>query len=459
VTSPDIAPPAVCERLSRSLILLSACSAMAVASPGLRAQDSSATEPNPLFLGAQITVIGQRLQPFHSPYSGTNSLIATGDTQASESFGLYLGQRIGRRLQLYLDFEMVRGAGVGRVVGLGGPTNGDVIRQGSADLGMDPYVARVFFRYAIPLGTGSDTLQRAQDQVPVVVPQHRLEVIGGKLALSDLFDLNRYANSTRTQFMDWGFFQNTAWDFAADTRGYTNGIAIAWVNPRWTLRAGSFQMPTKANGNEFDSDIAHARGDNLELTIATGSTTPVVRLLAYLNHARMGRYQAAIDSARATGRPPDIVADDAPGRSKYGFGLNVEQPIADAGETGAFLRLGWNDGHTESFAFAEVDRHLSTGVQLSGVHWRRNEDRVGVALLAHGLSSLHSEYLSLGGLGFLLGDGRLHYGPEEMLELYYRTQLGRFVQLGANVQGIEHPGYNRDRGPAVVWSLRGRVAY
>jgi high affinity Mn2+ porin len=277
-------------------------------------------------------------------------------------------------------------------------------------------------------------------------------VTAGKFALSDLIDVNRYANSTRAQFLDWGLFQNTAWDFAADTRGYTNGVAFAWITPAWSLRAASVQMPRQANGNVFDADLARARGDNVELTVAAPHDA-VVRLLAWRNTARMGRYDVA-NALASAGRAPSIVADDAPGRVKWGLGANAELPLADDGETGAFARASWSDGATESFAFTESDLHLSVGAQLAGARWGRGDDRAGVAILADGLSDAHRRYLALGGSGFLLGDGRLRYAPETMLEAYYRWQLGRWVQLTPDVIAIANPGYNRDRGPALVGTVR-----
>ena len=411
-------------------------------------------------LGAQLDLIGQRLGRFRSGYEGPNSLNPRGDAQISQAFGVYGGARIGTRFSAYVDAEMVRGAGISRVVGLGGPTNGDVIRQGSADLGNGPYIARAFVRYVVPLAPAAyDTLDRAPDQMPEPVPAHRVEITAGKLAASDIFDLNRYSNSTRTQFMDWGLFQNIAWDFAADTRGYTNGIEMGYVTPGWAVRAGSFQMPTQANGNQFDPDLARARGDNLELTVTPRKDGLTLRMLGFVNHARMGRYAAALAVGVEKDTAPNIAADDKPGRVKYGFGANLEVPLADSGETGAFLRVGWNDGATESFAFAEVEHQLSGGVQFSGAHWSRTNDRFAVAFLLSGLGALHHQYLAAGGSGFLLGDGALNYSVEEILESYYRAQIGRFIQVSPDVQFIRNPGYNRDRGPALVASLRVNVRY
>lgn len=342
-----------------------------------------------MLLGTQVNLITQHLARSTAPYLGPNSLNPRGDSQTSHAYGLYAGASVSSRLQGYLDVEMIRGEGINHATGFAGITNGDVLRQGSVDLGSGPYVAKAFLKYTIPFSHGAeDTLPRAQDQLPMLVASRRLELVAGKAAASDLFDLNRYANTTRQQFMNWGLFQNTAWDFAADTRGYSNGVAVSWITPRYAVRVGSFQMPTLANGNKFDPDLRRGRGDHVELTVNVPVSGTIVRTLAWMNHARMGSYQLALDraaSARAAGTAdtiPDVVATDTPGRLKYGFGVNLEQPLADAGETGVFARAGWSDGANESFAFTEVDRHLSAGLQLSGVHWGRGADRAAVALLS-----------------------------------------------------------------------------
>jgi high affinity Mn2+ porin len=427
---------------------------------------SAETAPEPAWapqlLGMQATVIYQNMPSFSSPYSGPHSLNFE-NTQGhghTETYGIYLGSQVAPSLQAYLDVEQARGNGISHAVGLGGITDGDVIRQGSTDLGTSPYIARFYLRYLIPLTQEKDSpVTRGMDQLPGSEPGSRVEIKAGKMAATDDFDLNRYANNTRTEFMNWGLINNTAWDFAADTRGYSYGILIALVNPSWRLALGSYKMPTMANGNEFDSHLDRARGDNLELTLRPKQAGTVVRFLAYRNQARMGDYAEATVLGLATSTTPDIASDDRLGRSKYGFGFNIEQPLADDGETGAFARIGWNDGHTEDFAFTEVDRHLSTGVQVSGIHWGRTDDRLGIAYVWHGLSPEHRDYLAAGGSGFLLGDGKLNYGLEQILETYYRVQLGQYAQLSPDFQYIQNPGYNRDRGPVEVYSLRLRLSY
>jgi carbohydrate-selective porin OprB len=259
--------------------------------------------------------------------------------------------------------------------------------------------------------------------------------------------------------MNWALWNNTAWDFAADTRGYSKGVVIGYVSPMWSLKYGVYEMPLRANDQQLETSIRRAHGQNIELTLNPNSAGTVVRLLAYRNTARMGVYEDALALAAATGAVPDIVAQDREGRHKTGFGVNAEQPLADGGASGLFLRAGWDDGKTESFAFTEVDRTLTLGGQLSGVHWRRGDDRAGVALAINGLSPVHRDYLAAGGIGFLLGDGRLNYGPEEILEAYYRLQFGHYVQLSPDLQYIRDPGFNRDRGPVSVWGLRLHLEY
>jgi hypothetical protein len=437
------------------LVLVASCCPLTRA-----AAQAAATPPwVPQLLGWQFTLIGQYLPPFHARYSGPNSLVSTGDRAATHTYGVYFGSRLVGPLEAYLDVEMARGAAVSNAVGLGGITNGDVIRQGAVQLGQAPYIARGYLRFSVALGSAMDTLARAMGQLPGPRPSSRLDFKLGKLALTDDFDQNRYANSTRTQFCDWGLFNNTAWDYAADTRGYSWGATIGWIHPRWTLRAASFLMPTSANGSIFDTDVRHAHGDNVELELRPTGLGTVFRLLAFENYGRMGNYAEAVARARGSGLPPDIAGDDQPGRRKAGVGLNIEQPLADSGETGAFLRIGWNDGRTEDFVFTEVDRHLSGGLEVAGTHWSRAEDRLGVAFLLHGLSPDHRAYLAAGGVGFLLGDGALNYGLEEVFEVDYRLQLGRYAELTPGTQLIEHPGYNRDRGPAFVATLRVNLRY
>jgi hypothetical protein len=426
---------------------------------GPKAAETDSIDHWPQLLSAQFTYVLQNQSPLHSPYEGPLSLDPRGDTQPTYTMGLYLGWSLIEHLQVYFDTEKFMGAGVSNGTGLGGLTNGDVVREGANNLPKRFYVARVYLRYYIPLGSEVAPIERAQDHLPDSEPTTRLELKVGRFALNDDFDVNRYAGSARTEFLNWSLWNNTAWDFAADTRGYSDGVIIAYVSPTWSLRYGMFKMPVQANGQTLES-LSPARGQQLELTWAVpNSAGTVVRTLAYVNTARMGIYRDALRVAAENGTVPDIVAQDRDGRHKYGFGANVEQPLADDGETGLFGRIGWNNGETESFAFTEVDRTFTVGGQLAGSSWGRPRDRVGVGLAINALSGDHRSYLAAGGMGFLLGDGRLNYDNEEILETYYRFQLGNYVQVSPDYQLIRNPGFNHDRGPVSFFAIRLHAEY
>ena len=430
----------------------------------MAAGDDPATLPSwmPKFLGAQATGIYQYMPAFNNPYEGKKSLTYEDGrgSQLTQTYGIYFGSQLTHSLQAYMDVEMFRGSGISDGLGLGGYANGDVIRAGPANLGEDPYLARLYLRYLIPLSEEQvGPAGPAMGRLPGVEPASRVEIKVGQMAPTDNMDLNRYANNQRTQFFNYAFLFNTAWDYASDTRGYSYGFSVAWVHPSWRLTWGSYMTPTTSNGYTLDTEVYRARGDNLELTLKPGKLGTVISMLVYFNMGRMGIYREAMSIAQATSTTPDVIANENPGRTKYGFGINLEQPLADGGETGLFARVGMSDGITSAWSYTEVDRHLSVGVQVCGVHWRRNEDRIGIAFAVQGLAVPHREYLAAGGIGMLLGDGKLNYGLEQILEMYYRLQLGRYVQISPDFQYIQNPGFNRDRGPVQVYGLRLRLFY
>lgn len=419
-----------------------------------QASNTDAPKPERYLIGAQITTIEQGLFRFRSPYQGTNSLQSIAQGRLSDTYTVFLGERVCPDLELYVNPEMARGGGVSNALGLAGYTNGDVIRNPT--IGQDPYLARYFARWTLSTGSGEEDVERGENQIPGKRPTHRLVITAGKIGSNDLFDTNAYANSTRTQFMNWALINNAAYDYAADTRGYTKGVALEWDQPSWALRLGSFEMPKVANGSDLSGNISDNRGEQIELEthprLSSRWSRSTVRLLGYRNFANMGNYRDSV--ALAGVNPPDITATRKPRSVKYGFALGFEQPLKDDGDTAVFGRLGWNDGKTESFAYTEAEDHVSLGVQVSGKQWRRPGDRFAVALVSDGLSAAHRDYLGGGGLGFLLGDGKLNYGRENILESYYLRQVNRLASLTLDWQFIQNPGYNRDRGPVPVVSVR-----
>ena len=252
--------------------------------------------------------------------------------------------------------------------------------------------------------------------------------------------------------MNWTVDNNGAYDYAADTRGYTLG---GDRRVRSAAVGDALRRDADADGRErhrYGLGSRAARAENLELELRPRAGI-AVRLLAYTNHANMGSYDDAIRGFLSGHDPqPDVVAYRRPGTVKTGVGINTE--YAWSRNVRLFARGGWNEGHHESFAYTEVNDSVEGGGDLAGTAWQRPHDRLGVAVVSNGLSDAHRQYLSLGGQGFLLGDGTLRYGRENIVETYYTAQVWRGVFASGGVQYVDHPGYNQDRGPVVVGTLR-----
>ena len=414
----------------------------------------------PKVLGAQFNGTFQFVNPFHNPYEGSNSFTFRNEKgeDTTHTYGLYFGTQLASTLQAYLDMDWFEGNGVSNGVGMAGYVNGDVIRAGSADIPKVPYIARFYLRYYYPLTEEMEKVERGMGQLAGEQPVSRLEFKAGKVSAADDFDQNRYANNNRTQFMNYDFLYNTAWDYAADTQGYTYGLMSALVKPDWRFAMGIYAEPTKPNGMNFDGELGKL-GYNFELSVKPNSCGTVVRFLSYLNTSRMGNFDDAIALGIKTGMTPDLTAVEKSGGKRYGFGINVEQPIADKGETGLFARLGWSDGNDENWSYVESDRHASLGAQVSGIRWGREDDRLGIAFGANGLSVPHRDYLAAGGSGMLLGDGKLNYGYEQTIETYYSIHVWSHAALSPDFQFIQNPGFNKDRGPVEVYGIRLHIAF
>jgi hypothetical protein len=272
----------------------------------------------------------------------------------------------------------------------------------------------------------------------------------------DWFDVNAVGSDSHLQFMNWAVDNNGAYDYAADTRGYTYGLVLEYSDTSWSVRFGEMLMPKIANGIDLDYDIARARAENYELEVRRHllpRRLTIVRPMAFVNHANMGSYREAIDAYLSGQDPaPDITAHRKQGRLKYGVGLNLEQELTSS--LRGFARFGWNDGRNESFAYTEIDQSVSGGFDLRGQRWHRQDDKLGAALVSSGLSEDHREYLQLGGSGFLLGDGNLSYGRETIAETYYTAKLWGGIHASFDLQRVWNPGYNRARGPVLVSSVR-----
>ena len=283
----------------------------------------------------------------------------------------------------------------------------------------------------------------------------------GKLSVADFFDQNSYSHDPRTQFMNWSLMSAGAWDYAANTRGYTVGGVLEYVTPAFALRVASTLLPTYANGPtlNFHYGTAHAETVELTKTYRLGGRQGTVRALGFRNVAAMATYRSAVALGQATGTAPDVEAVRRAGHTKVGFGLNAEQTLTS--NVGVFARVSYNDGRNETWAFTEIDQSASLGVVSTGTRWHRPDDRLGAAVVVNGISAEHQAYLAAGGYGFIIGDGALNYGLEQVGEVYYSLSLPRYhASISPDYQLIINPAYNRDRrGPVHVVALRLHVEF
>ena len=435
-------------KLSIRCVVLSLC--LATLPAAALAQDA-AVQPERWNAKFQATYIRQAKPDFSAAYSGVNSL--TPDAEKSYSFTstAYLGLRLLRNTELYFNPELVQGVPLSGLVGLGGLSNSEL--QKTAGPTPTLYRARLFVRQTWGLGGEREDLASDQNQLAGTRDKNRVVLSAGNLAVSDVFDVNTYAHDARTQFMNWAFLTHGAYDFAADARGYSRGAALEYYQNGWVLRAGRFMQPREPNVLPLDPELSRHYGDQVELEkgyLLSGQPGKA-RLLLFRNRAVMGSFSEAL--ANAAGGVPDT-ATVRQLRSKRGWGVNFEQSLDDT--AGVFARIGRSDGASEVYAFAEIDRSLSLGVSVKGARWGRALDTFGLAYARNGLSGSHRDYLAAGGLGFFVGDGRVNYRPEAIVEGYYSFGLDVLQRsaLSVGAQYIRNPAYNADRGPVRVFSVR-----
>lgn len=422
----------------------------------LLAQQADSTEqdaaPELWNLYYQATSIGQEHGTFYSPYEGPLSLQDVPEHVVSLTTTLFFGIRLGDDTQFYFDPEIAGGRGFSGVDGIANAPNGELPRVASAI--PKPYIARLYVTHDFGFGSEKEHIESDDNQLGGDRPMTRYTVVVGRFSLTDYFDNNNYTHDPRTQFMAWGVMYNGAWDYPADTRGYTWGMVHEFHTRNWSLRYAAAAEPKVANGGRFDRRLFRDRGDTFEQErrYSIGNHPGAIRVLEYMNHTYSGHYADALRLASETGTTPNIDAVRRIGTLKYGTGVSFDQQISR--DFGFFTRLGWNDGKTQSFAFTAIDRLASGGVSLKGTTWNRKNDVVATSYTAAGLSGVHALYLARGGLDFLIGDGKLNYAPECVWESYYSARLVPGFFATFDLQRVENPAYNHDRGPVWIESIR-----
>ncbi len=410
------------------------------------------------WLSGQANFVFQALPSFPALYSGTHSLGPNYEKATSRVMTLYTGARLNNSTEILVDIEEAGGAALSLGFGLAGNTDLDIVRNPS--LSKAPYVGRAMIHTVVALSKDKVENPRSYLSLFDELPRRRLELRFGKFSMPDFFDINSVGSDTHFQFLNWTTDNNGAWDYAADTRGYTVGLTADYEDRNWGFRFAEALMPKVANGIDLVWRPWQVHAENFEYELRHGfipKKTGAVRLLGYTNSANMGIYRNQVIQAAAANTTPDITNHPWNITRKYGFGINLEQNLTHY--LSAFARFGWDNGRTESFAYTEVDQTFAEGLGADGTWWRRKQDRAGVAFISNAIEKDHQNYLAAGGLGFLLGDGHLNYGRENIFESYYTVHIWRGIYLAPGVQHINNPGYNRDRGPVVVPTFRAHFEF
>ncbi|HUD46939.1 MAG TPA: carbohydrate porin [Candidatus Baltobacteraceae bacterium] len=399
-------------------------------------------------LHMQATYVGDWHPSFPAQYSGPESLDNHSQTAETFSADLDLGARLWHGAEFHVDGLFWQGFGFNQTLGVEAFPSAQAYKVGSFHGNVAP--VRVFLRQTI--GLGGDEEPVADDALHLGGQQDvsRITLTVGEISVLDIFDQNTYAGDATTQFLNWALVANEAWDYPANSLGYITGFAAELNQPQWTARYGFFQIPRVQNGMAIDEDYLQAWGmvTELERRFAFHDHPGAVRLLAYLNRADMGSYAEAVDNPA---RPVDIV-DTRRYRLKYGFCLNTEDELFKG--IGVFTRLGWNDGQSENWSYADVQMSVSAGLSIKGDFWHRPNDTAGLAGIVNAISRAQQQFFADGGLGILAGDGALNYGLEQSLETYYRFQVWKNISATADYQYVINPAYNKDRGPVSVVSMR-----
>src|SRR6218665_907105 len=424
---------------------------LAISGTSLLAQPADTLKNDRLSIHAQTTVINQFKPGFSARYTGDNSLITGEENQTSITSSLFAGARLWKGASVFINPEIAGGSGLSEALGIAEATNGETFRIGNPAPKL--YLARLYYRQLFSLS--KETIYQPTDfnQLGENIPASYFAVTIGKIGIADYFDDNRFSHDQRTQFMSWALMDNGAWDYPANTRGYTPSAVLEYVSPEHEIRYACSLVPETANGSEMNRDISKASSQTIEYTHRhkMKGREGALRLLAFYTTANMGNYRQSIILSP---EEPVIENTRAYGRYKFGFGLNAEQQLLS--NLGCFFRASWNDGRKETWAFTEIDHSLSAGLSMAGRRWKRAGDIIGLAYVVSGISNDHRDYLKAGGKGFMLGDGQLNYGWENLMETYYSADLYKgHIYLTGAYQLLMNPGYNKDRqGPVNIFSLR-----
>src|ERR1700730_15811773 len=414
----------------------------------------SALETDRFAFRAPATYVNQYDFPFSVPYSGRNSLAANIGRETAD-FTVFAGVRLWKGAEAWINPEIDQGFGLSASVGAAGFPSGEAYKVG-ADY---PYTRlhRAFIRQTIDLGGDVQKLDAGLNQFSGSQTSDRLVLTIGKFGVVDIFDNNKYAHDPRGDFLNWSIVDTGTFDYAADAWAYTVGAAAEWYQGPWTLRAGLFDLSIAPNQTALDPTFEQFQWvGEIERRYVLWDQPGKLAITGFLTRGRMGSFQDAIQLAALTGGPADIAAVRKY-QSRGGVSMNLEQQLMP--NVGLFVRAGIADGDKEPYEFTDVDRTVAAGLSVSGKQWGRDDDTFGVAGVVNGISSVHQAFLNAGGLGILVGDGKLpNPGSEKIIETYHSFPVFA-SRVTLDYQLIVNPAYNRDRGPVSVLGVRVHTQY
>ena len=421
--------------------------ALGTAAPAL-ADDEA---PQSWAIHGQETFVLQANAAFRSPYQGPNSLNPRPHAKETLDFTLYAGVRPWKGAEIWVDPEIDQGFGLSNTLGVAGFPSGEAYKIGK--WAPYPKLPRWFLRQTVDLGGENEKVDADLTQLRGRRAANRLVLTLGKFSVVDVFDTNEQAHDPRSDFMNWTIIDAGTFDYAANAWGYTYGAAAELYEGPWAFRAGAFDLSKVPNSEELDPSFRQYELDGeIEHRHSIAGQPGKLKVTLFLNHGRMGRFADAISLAEANGQPADIGAVRRM-RSRIGVSFNFEQQVSDA--VSLFARGGIADGKIEPYEFTDVDRTIALGSAINGKGWNRPDDTIGIAAVINGISKVHERFLDAAGLGILVGDGRLpHPGTEQILEAYYDVAVAKTLHLAVDGQFINHPGYNRDRGPVPIGAFR-----
>ncbi len=425
-------------------------------SPTTDAAEEPTATPQRYAIHGQATIVGQGNTAFRAPYEGPNSLDGTGDVRETVDATLYAGAALWRGLELWINPEIDQGFGLRNTLGAAGFPSAEAYKVGKKD----PYLRlqRLFFRQTVDLGGDSEAVKPDLNVLGAMHTANRLTITIGKFSVGDVFDQNKYAHDPRNDFLNWTAVDTGTFDYAADAWGYTYGGTAELTLAKWTWRFGLFDLSTVPNSVTLETGFRQYQlVGEVERRLSLRGRPGAVRVTGWVMHGNFGRLDDAIAYGVAHGTAPDPTPVRR-FRDRTGIAINAEQELSDT--VGVFVRAGLGDGRTEVVEFTDADRSVSGGVSVGGAAWGRKDDRAALALMVNDISAERRRYLDLGGLGILVGDGRLpHPGPEFIAETWYALAIVGGVTLTADGQLIVNPAYNRDRGPVPVLGLRAHAQF